>query len=47
MRPYNAAPSIDWIATSATGPYRFGVWVKQSGSPNLYDSYGITTFWVN
>ena len=35
-----------WDTTSAGGPYRVGVWVRQNGSPASYDSYAIVTYWV-
>jgi hypothetical protein len=47
LGPYSGNPSVDWFASAAPGAYRFGVWVKESGSPHSYDSYGIMTFWVN
>jgi len=46
-RPYDSAATFTWNTTGlAPGPYRIGVWARQSGSLNTYDSYAILTFWV-
>ena len=46
-QPYGAGTSLSWNTTGlAPGPYRIGVWAKQNGSTNAYDSYSIITFWV-
>jgi cysteine-rich secretory family protein len=46
-QPYGPATTFSWNTTGlAPGPYRIGVWAKQNGSANSYDSYGIITFWV-
>jgi hypothetical protein len=43
----SAGTTLAWDTTGlATGPYRFGVWAKQNGSPNSYDTFAQTTFWV-
>jgi hypothetical protein len=44
---YAAGTTLAWDTTGlATGSYRFGVWAKQNGSPNSYDTYAQTTFWL-
>ena len=46
-QPYGAPASLAWTTSGlAPGPYRIGVWARQSGSANSYDSYAILTFWV-
>jgi polyvinyl alcohol dehydrogenase (cytochrome) len=45
-QPYSGVATQTWSTTGASGPYRIGVWARQSGSPNSYDSYAILTFWV-
>jgi photosystem II stability/assembly factor-like uncharacterized protein len=45
-QPYGTATTFVWNSTGASGPYRFGVWVRQNGSTSSYDSYAIITFWV-
>jgi uncharacterized protein YkwD len=45
-QPYGAA-TFSWNTTGlAPGIYEVGVWVRQTGSANSYDSYAIITFWV-
>jgi len=45
-QPYGSATFM-WNTTGlAPGPYRVGVWARQSGSAASYDSYAILTFWV-
>jgi outer membrane protein assembly factor BamB len=47
VQPYAATTSFVWNSTGqASGPYRFGVWARQNGSANSYDSYAIVTFWL-
>jgi hypothetical protein len=44
---YGPTATFDWSTTGLPqGPYRVGVWARQIGSPNSYDSYAILTFWV-
>jgi len=46
-QPYGPGTTLGWNTTGlAPGPYRIGVWAKQNGSTNAYDSYSIITFWV-
>ncbi len=43
-RDYGAS-SWTWTTTGlATGTYQLGVWARQPGSANAYDTYGFTTF---
>ena len=44
---YGTATTFVWNSAGASGPYRFGVWARQAGSPTSYDSYAIVTFWVS
>jgi hypothetical protein len=45
--PYTTGTTFSWPTTGlARGPYQIGVWAKQTGSSNLYDTYAILTFWV-
>ncbi len=46
VQPYGGGTTLVWNSTGASGPYRFGVWARQSGSPNSYDTYAIVTFWI-
>lgn len=46
VQGYGATSTFAWNTTGASGPYRFGVWVRQNGSTSSYDSYAIVTFWV-
>jgi hypothetical protein len=47
VQPYGPGTTMTWNTTGvAPGPYRIGVWARQSGSANSYDSYAILTFWV-
>jgi len=43
---YSAGTTFVWDTTGLSGPYRFGVWARENGSTNSYDTYGQTTFWV-
>jgi hypothetical protein len=44
---YPATNPFAWDTTGlAPGPYQVGVWARQTGSTNSYDSYAIITFWV-
>jgi len=43
---YSAGTTFVWATAGLIGPYRFGVWAKQNGSPNSYDTFAQTTFWV-
>jgi hypothetical protein len=45
-RAYAGGNTFPWSTTGKKGPYRLGVWVRQSGSTVAYDSYAILTFWV-
>jgi len=46
-KPYGADATFSWNTTGlAPGIYEIGVWVRQNGSANSYDSYAIITFWV-
>jgi hypothetical protein len=45
VRPYGPTTTVAWDTTTAGRHlYRFGVWVKDAGSPNGYDSYAQTSF---
>lgn len=46
VQPYGSGNTWTWDSTGAHGPYRFGVWARQNGSTNSYDTYGQTTFWI-
>jgi hypothetical protein len=47
LQPYITGTTFAWNTTGlAAGPYRIGVWAKQAGSSNSYDTYAIITFWV-
>lgn len=47
VQAYGPGNTFTWNTTGLpAGPYRFGVWARQNGSPNHYDSYAIVTFWV-
>jgi hypothetical protein len=43
---YSAGTTYVWNTSALSGPYRFGVWARENGSPASYDTYGQTTFWV-
>jgi hypothetical protein len=44
---YSAGTTLVWDTTAlVTGPYRFGVWARQNGSSNSYDTFAQTTFWI-
>jgi outer membrane protein assembly factor BamB len=46
-RTYTSGTTFAWSTTGlAPGPYRVGVWARQTGSSNSYDSYAILTFWL-
>jgi hypothetical protein len=45
-QPFGGA-NFSWNTTGlGRGPYRVGVWARQTGSPAGYDSYAILTFWI-
>jgi hypothetical protein len=47
IQPYGAGNTLVWDTSGlAPGPYRLGVWARQTGSPNSYDTYAIVTYWV-
>jgi hypothetical protein len=44
---YGPGTTFAWTTTGLPqGPYRVGVWARQNGSPNSYDSYAILTYWI-
>jgi hypothetical protein len=46
-QPYGVGTTFSWSTTGlATGPYRVGLWARQTGSASSYDSYSILTFWL-
>lgn len=48
VQAYGSETTLVWDTTGlAPGAYRFGVWARQSGSGNSYDTYSQTTFWVS
>lgn len=46
VRAYGSGNTFVWDSVGASGPYRFGVWVRQSGSTASYEAYAIVTYWV-
>jgi len=47
VQGYGVPATLTWNTTGAApGPYQIGVWARQNGSANSYDSYAILTFWV-
>jgi hypothetical protein len=46
VRAYGSGNTFTWNSTGASGPYRFGVWLRQSGSTASYEAYAIVTYWV-
>lgn len=47
IRPYAAGATFDWDTSGlAPGPYRLGVWAKQSSSASSYDTYAQSMFWI-
>ena len=47
VQPFGTGNTFAWNTTGlAPGPYRVGVWARQTGSTSNYDSYAILTFWL-
>lgn len=47
VQAYSTSAKFVWTTSAAAaGTYRFGVWAKQTGSANNYDTYAITTDWI-
>ncbi len=48
VRAYGAGNTFVWDTTGlANGPYRFGIWAREVGSGNAYDTFAIMTFWID
>jgi hypothetical protein len=48
VRAFSAGNTFVWTTTGLpNGPYRFGIWANQTGSPNAHDTFAIMTFWID